>query len=119
MKIYTRPAIAITLLAFIAGCTNHERVRNEKLLREDLYHMRSAIDQYTQDKNKAPQTLNDLVTAGYLHEIPKDPCTHSAETWQVEQEDVLTAIDQTSPGITDVHSGCDRISSEGTRYSTW
>jgi general secretion pathway protein G len=119
MKIYTRLAIAITLLACSIGCTNKERRNNEALLKEDLYHMRSAIDQYTQDKNKAPQTLNDLVVAGYLHAIPKDPCTHSAETWQVEQEDVLMAVDETSPGITDVHSGCDRISSDGSRYSTW
>ena len=119
MKIYTRPAITIILVACVVGCENHERRRNEAVLKEDLYHMRAAIDQYTQDKNKAPQNLNDLVDAGYLHAIPKDPFTHSAETWQVVQEDVLTAVDQTSPGISDVRSGSDLISSEGTRYSTW
>ena len=121
MKIYTRLAIAITLLACIAGCTNQkrERERNERVLKEDLYHMRTAIDQYTQDKNKAPQNLNDLVSAGYLHAIPKDPFTHSAETWQVVTEDVLTAVDQTAPGISDVKSGSSLMSSEGTRYSTW
>ena len=124
MKIYTRTAIAITLSACIVGCTSHgcmnqERKSNEAVLKEDLYHMRSAIDQYTQDKNAAPQSLHDLVSAGYLHSIPKDPFTHSAETWQVEQEDVLTPVDQTAPGISDVHSGSSLISSEGTRYNTW
>jgi general secretion pathway protein G len=92
---------------------------NEAVLKEDLYHMRTAIDQYTQDKAKAPQALNDIVTAGYLHAIPKDPFTHSAETWQVVQEDVLTSIDQTAPGISDVKSGSNLISTEGTAYSSW
>jgi general secretion pathway protein G len=92
---------------------------NEAVLKEDLYHMRTAIDQYTQDKNKAPQALGDLVTAGYLHAIPKDPFTHSAETWQVVQEDVMESVDQTAPGISDVKSGSSLVSSEGTTYSTW
>jgi general secretion pathway protein G len=92
---------------------------NEAVLKEDLYHMRTAIDQYTQDKNKAPQALGDLVSAGYLHAIPKDPFTHSAETWQVLQEDVMESVDQTAPGISDVKSGSSLVSSEGTTYSTW
>jgi general secretion pathway protein G len=92
---------------------------NEAVLKEDLYHMRTAIDQYTQDKNKAPQALGDLVSAGYLHAIPKDPFTHSAETWQVVQEDVMESVDQTAPGISDVKSGSSLVSSEGTTYSTW
>jgi|SRR5262252_3383895 len=92
---------------------------NEAVLKEDLYHMRTAIDQYTQDKNKAPQALGDLVTAGYLHSIPKDPFTHSAETWQVVQEDVMESVDQTAPGISDVKSGSSLVSSEGTAYSSW
>ena len=92
---------------------------NEAVLKVDLYHMRTAIDQYTQDKNKAPQDLNDLVTAGYLHSLPKDPFTHSADTWQAVQEDIQTAADQTAPGITDVKSGSNLMSSEGTAYSSW
>src|SRR3954465_8573991 len=72
---------------------------NEAVLKEDLYHMLNAIDQYTQDKGKAPQTLEDIVTTGYLHAIPKDPFTHGADTWQTVQEDVLTVIDQTAPVI--------------------
>jgi general secretion pathway protein G len=92
---------------------------NEAVLKEDLYNMRQAIDQFTQDKGKAPQALDDIVTAGYLHAIPKDPFTHSAETWQVVQEDVLTSVDQTAPGISDVKSGASLNSSDGTAYSSW
>src|SRR5258708_3356220 len=84
----------------------------EAVLKEDLYSMRSAISQYTQDKNKAPQDLNDLVSAGYLHVLPIDPFTHSDTTWQPVQEDVIEALDQTQPGITDVHSGANLTSSE-------
>ncbi len=92
---------------------------NEAVLKEDLFNMRQAIDQYTQDKGKAPQALEDIVTAGYLHAIPKDPMTRSSETWQVVQEDVLESIDQTAPGISDVKSGASQNSSEGTAYNTW
>jgi len=91
---------------------------NEAVLKEDLYHMRSAIDQYTQDKGKAPQALDDIVSAGYLHAIPKDPFTHAAD-WQVVQEDVLESVDQTAPGISDVKSASTLNSSEGTPYSSW
>ena len=91
----------------------------EAVLRQDLFAMRSAIDQYTMDKSKAPQALRDLMQEGYLREIPKDPFTNSRDTWQVVQEDVLLSIDQNQPGITDVHSGSNRISTDGTAYSTW
>src|SRR5512140_3400344 len=64
----------------------------EAVLHQDLFAMRSVIDQYTMDKGKAPQSLDDLVTAGYLKEIPKDPFTNSKDTWQVEQEDVLLSV---------------------------
>jgi general secretion pathway protein G len=92
---------------------------NEAVLKEDLYTMRNAIDQYTQDKNKAPQDLGDLVSAGYLRAIPKDPFTNNNTSWQVVQEDVLQSIDQTAPGISDVHSGSNLTGSDGTAYSSW
>jgi hypothetical protein len=75
-----RTSIIVSLL-FIAGCASRERSHNEAVLREDLYLMRTAIDQYTQDKKIAPQHLTDLVSSGYLHAIPKDPFTNSATTW--------------------------------------
>lgn len=91
----------------------------EAVLRQDLFAMRSAIDQYTMDKSKAPQALQDLVQEGYLRELPKDPFTDSRDTWQVAQEDVLLSVDQNQPGITDVHSGSNRTASDGTGYNTW
>src|SRR5205809_3336379 len=90
----------------------------EAVLREDLYTMRNAIDQYTMDKNKAPQDLNDLVTAGYMSRIPQDPFTRSTN-WQVAQDDTLLSPDQTAPGINDVHSTSNQNSTEGTAYSSW
>ena len=91
----------------------------ETVLRNDLYNLRSAIDQYTLDKQKAPQSLSDLVSAGYLKQLPKDPMTNSNETWQVDQEDSLMAVDQTEPGLVDVHSGSSGTASDGTAYNTW
>jgi len=90
----------------------------EAVLREDLYTMRNAIDQYTMDKNKAPQDLNDLVTAGYMSRIPQDPFTRTTD-WQVAQDDTLLSPDQTAPGINDVHSTSNQNSTEGTAYSSW
>jgi general secretion pathway protein G len=111
--------ISILLGVMVPVYRIHVVHANEGVLKQDLYHMRTAIDQYTQDKGKAPQVLDDIVTAGYLHAIPKDPFTHAANTWQVVQEDVLTSIDQTAPGISDVKSGSNLISTEGTAYSSW
>src|SRR6185312_15394591 len=97
----------------------HLRRAHEAVLKEDLYNMRQAIDQYTQDKSKAPQSLDDIVSAGYLRAIPKDPFTNETSSWQTVQEDVQMSIDQTQPGITDVHSGSNETSTEGTAYSSW
>lgn len=91
----------------------------EAVLRNNLFTMRTLINQYTMDKEKAPQSLEDLVTAGYLKQIPVDPFTGSRDTWVVEQEDILMSVDQTQPGISDVRSGSDQTSSEGTPYSSW
>jgi general secretion pathway protein G len=92
----------------------------ETALKQDLASMRSAIDQYTLDKEKAPQALEDLVQAGYLREIPKDPITGSNSTWQpVSDENSIASADQETGGIIDVHSGSNANSSEGTAYNTW
>lgn len=90
----------------------------EAVLRQDLFTLRSLISQYTLDKQKAPQSLDDLVQGGYIKIIPKDPMTNEAN-WEVVQEDVLLAVDQTEPGISDVKSASNLISSDGTAYSTW
>ena len=88
----------------------------ESLLRNNLFTMRTVIDEYTFDKKKAPQTLQDLVTEGYLRAVPIDPITGN-DQWALVMEDSLTMVDQTQPGIWDVHSLSDKISLEGTPYS--
>jgi general secretion pathway protein G len=95
------------------------RSAREAVLKEDLRVMRAAIDSYTMDKQKAPQSLDDLVQEGYLKVIPEDPFTKSRETWQTEVSDALHSIDQTDPGIDDVHSGAQDQGSNGQPYSTW
>ena len=90
----------------------------EAVLKNDLFELRKLISQYTLDKQKAPQSLDDLQTAGYIKVIPKDPMTNEAN-WEVVQEDVLLAIDQQDPGISDVHSASNATGTDGTAYSTW
>ena len=91
----------------------------EAVLKANLHTLREAIDQYTADKKKAPQSLEDLVDAGYFREVPEDPITQSADTWEVVTDTTLAAPDQTESGITDVKSGSTAQSSEGTAYNTW
>jgi general secretion pathway protein G len=95
------------------------KAAKEGVLKEDLHVMRSAIDQYTMDKGKAPQSLDDLVQAGYLKDIPTDPMTHASDTWVTSTDDTLESIDQSEPGINDVHSGSQEAGSDGQLYSTW
>jgi general secretion pathway protein G len=90
----------------------------EAVLRQDLFQLRSLISQYTLDKQKAPQGLDDLVSGGYIKIVPKDPMTNEAN-WEVVQEDVLLSVDQQDPGIADVHSASSASSSDGSAYSTW
>ena len=111
--------IMAILLSIAVPIYNQAVVKaRESVLRNDLFEMRKLISQYTLDKQKAPQGLDDLVQAGYIKEIPKDPMTGQAN-WEVVQEDVLLAVDQQDPGISDVHSASNATSSDGTAYSTW
>jgi len=91
----------------------------EATLREDLHTMRTAINSYTVDKEKAPETLDDLVQAGYLKSIPVDPITSSNETWITGMSDTMTDINETQGGMDDVHSGSQALASDGTTYNTW
>jgi general secretion pathway protein G len=90
----------------------------EAVLRQNLETLRHQIDAYTYDKRKAPQALDDLISGGYLKKIPNDPITNQAD-WQPVTEDTLASIDQTEPGINDVHSSSNLVSTEGTPYSSW
>lgn len=114
--------ISIILILMAVAIPNYQQSvlhARESVLRQDLYVIRSAIDQYTLDKQKAPQSLQDLTSANYLKEIPEDPMTRSRDTWETVQEDTLMAIDQQQPGIVDVHSGSQQPSSDGSAYNTW
>jgi general secretion pathway protein G len=113
-------SIMIILIGIAVPLYQRSIIRaRESVLREDLYTLRNAIDQYTLDKQRAPQTLSDVAQAGYIKSIPKDPFTNSSDTWTTEMEDSLQSLDQQQPGIADVHSGSDKTSSEGTVYNTW
>ena len=107
---------AVAIPSFVGAIKN----AREAALREDLHVMRDAIDSYTMDKNKAPQSLDDLVQSGYLKAIPVDPMTHASDTWQTSSDDAYTDIDETeSGGINNVHSGSDEQGTDGQPYSSW
>jgi general secretion pathway protein G len=111
--------IAILSTIAIPSFIRSVQKAKEAVLKEDLHTMRNAIDSYTVDKEKAPQSLDDLVQAGYLKTMPIDPMTSRSDTWMTSQSDNLGDINETQSGIDDVHSGSQGVSSEGTTYNTW
>jgi general secretion pathway protein G len=109
--------LAVVAVPSYISAIKHAR---EAVLKEDLHILRAAIDSYTMDKQKAPQSLDDLVQDGYIGKaIPEDPMTHSNTTWVTDSSDALHSLDQTDPGIDDVHSGSDETGSDGQPYNTW
>jgi general secretion pathway protein G len=116
--------IVMTIIGILAAIAIPSYIRavqkaREAVLKEDLHTLRTAIDSYTVDKEKAPQSLDDLVQAGYLKTVPVDPMTSRNDTWMTGQSDTMTDIDETQGGMDDVHSGSEGMSSEGTTYNTW
>ena len=112
-------SIIMILMAVAVPVYNQSIVQaRESVLRSNLSTIRNVISQYTLDKQKAPQSLDDLVTAQYLRKIPDDPMTKQPN-WETKEEDVLMAVDQQEPGIDDVHSASSGVASDGTAYSTW
>jgi general secretion pathway protein G len=116
--------IVVTLLVVLASVgmpiyTNAVRRSQEATLKEDLFRMRDAIDQYYADKTKYPQSLQDLVTDGYLREIPKDPFTDSADTWVTVPAEPDPSNTSTEPGVYNVKSGSEATALDGTQYSDW
>jgi general secretion pathway protein G len=89
----------------------------ETVLRDDLFRMRSLLDQYGADKGKLPQSLDDLVTAGYMREVPTDPITEQKDWNIITGEDPYST--EGGSGISDVHSASPDVSTEGTPYSAW
>jgi len=111
--------IGILMLLAVPRFSGAIKMAKEAVLKEDLHVMREAIDSYTMDKQKAPQSLEDLVTDGYLKKVPQDPFTYSKDSWTTETGNALHSLDQTEPGIDDVHSGSQDLGSDGQPYSTW
>jgi general secretion pathway protein G len=91
----------------------------ESVLKSNIFTLQTQIEHYICDKQKAPKELQDLVSEGYLREIPVDPMTGSNLTWKVVQEDPEQAVDQAAPGIFAVRSGSDKIGLDGTPYADW
>ena len=112
-------AIIMILLAIAVPSYQKSIIQSrEAVLRQDLFTLRTKIQEYTLDKQRAPQSLEDLVSAGYLREVPTDPCSH-AKDWTTVQEEVMLSVDQQQPGISDLHSACAGEGTDGTAYSTW
>jgi general secretion pathway protein G len=112
-------SIITILFAVAIPIYNHSiQMARERALREDLSMLNKAVVQYTLDKQKAPQSLDDLRNAGYIKEIPADPMTKETN-WEIEEDQVIISFDQTEPGITGVHSASNTIGSNGQAYSTW
>lgn len=112
--------LIITILAGIAAGNYQRSVLRAKegVLAQDLYVMRQAIDQYTLDKQEAPQSLEDLASAGYLRAVPIDPMT-SARDWALEFSDTVMSPEQTTTGVSNVRSSSTAIASDGRPYSEW
>jgi general secretion pathway protein G len=116
--------VVIALIAVLAGMGvvqyRNSIVRTkEAVLREDLFRMRDAIDQYYADKAKYPANLDALVSDGYLRQVPRDPITNTVESWQTVPSEPDPGSPDAEPGIFDVKSGSDAASLDGSKYSEW
>ena len=120
IEMITVIAIIMVLVGIAAGQYQRSIVRaREAVLKQDLQTLRSAIQQYTLDKQQAPPSLEEMAAAGYLREVPVDPMTR-ARDWRLDFEDVLLSPDQSASGLSDVHSNSETVSPfEGTPYNSW
>jgi len=116
--------IVLTLVVVLASMamvnyTNSVKRSQEAVLKEDLFRMRDAMDQYYADKNKWPSDLADLVSSGYIREVPTDPITKSKDTWQTKTAEPDPNNPASAGGIDDVHSGSEATALDGSRYADW
>jgi general secretion pathway protein G len=116
--------IVMSLIVILAGMTlvqyqNSITRTKESVLKDDLFKLRDAIDQYYADKNKYPPTLEALVTDGYLRALPKDPFTESETSWREEQAEPDPNNPTAEPGVYDVKSGSDATALDGSKYADW
>jgi general secretion pathway protein G len=113
-------AIISILLAIAIPIYNKSILRSrETVLHNNLFTLRTMIDEYTVDKGYAPATLDDLVSEGYLRQVPADPITASNQTWKIIMEDTPAGGSNQPPGIFDVRSGSNKVALDGTNYSDW
>ena len=111
--------IIVILISMAIPIYNRAIMRSkESVLHNNLFTLRTVIDNYCYDKAKCPQSLQDLVTEGYLRAVPIDPMTNSTD-WKIEMEDATQSVNQQEPGILEVHSGSDKTSLDGRAYSDW
>jgi general secretion pathway protein G len=116
--------IVMVLIVILAGIGlsvygNSVQRAKEATLKEDLFQMRDAIDQYYADKNKYPGSLEDLVSEKYLRAVPVDPFTTSTDTWQTTMSDPDPGQPTLEAGISNVKSGSEQTGLDGTRYADW
>lgn len=116
--------VVMSLIVVLAGIglathVNSQTRAREAVLKEDLFRMRDAIDQYYADKNAYPPSLDALVTDKYVRALPADPFTNSADTWQTTMSEADPANPSAQSGIYDVKSGSDRTALDGTQYADW
>lgn len=114
--------IVITIIIILAAIVLPQYQKTilatrEAVLREDLFKMRTLLDQYAADKQKLPQSLEDLVSGGYMRELPKDPITGQPDWTVITGEDPNSSSGE--QGVTDIHSASSDVSTEGTPYSEW
>ena len=113
-------AIVLVILSVAVPLYNKSVIRaRETVLHQNLATMRAVIDEYTYDKQKAPQNLEDIVREGYLRQVPMDPMVGNNTSWKIIMEEAAASVSQAEPGIFDVRSSSEKISLEGTKYSEW
>jgi general secretion pathway protein G len=113
-------AIIVVLISMAIPIYQKSIIRaKESVLSNNLFTLRTVIDNFTYDKEKAPTTLQDLVSEGYLRQVPSDPMTGTNQDWKVIMEDPGSAVNQDNPGIFDIRSGSDKIGLNGIPYSDW
>jgi general secretion pathway protein G len=120
MELMVSMAIVLVVISVAVPLYQKSVIRaRESVLRQNLFSLRTVIDEYTYDKQKAPQQLEDLVREGYLRQMPLDPIVGNNTSWKIIMEDASGAASQSEPGIFDVRSSSEKTSLEGTPYSEW
>jgi len=120
MELMVSMAIVLVVISVAVPLYQKSVIRaRESVLRQNLFSLRTVIDEYTYDKQKAPQQLEDLVREGYLRQMPLDPIAGNSTSWKVIMEDASSSASQSEPGIFDVRSSSEKTSLEGTPYSEW